>query len=36
MRKALIGLFVLCAGTARAADMTVLRYVDQDPGGRLM
>jgi hypothetical protein len=33
MRKALIGLFVLCAGTARAADMTVLRYVDQDPGG---
>jgi len=33
MRKALIGLLVLCAGTARAADMTVLRYVDQDPGG---
>src|SRR3569832_563698 len=33
MRIALIGLFVLCAGTARAADMTVLRYVDQDPGG---
>src|SRR3569832_1229919 len=31
MRKALIGLFVLCAGTARTADMTVLRYVDQEP-----
>jgi len=29
------GLFVLCllaAGVAQAADMTVLRYVDQDPG----
>ena len=33
MRKALIGLLMLCAGTARAADMTVLHYVDQDPGG---
>ena len=31
--KALFGLFALCAGFAHAADMTVLRYVDQDPGG---
>ena len=33
MRKALIGLLALCGGIAHAADMTVLRYVDQDPGG---
>ena len=34
MTKALLfGLIVLCAGSACAADMTVLRYVDQDPGG---
>lgn len=30
--KTLFGLLVLCAGFAQAADMTVLRYVDQDPG----
>lgn len=30
--KALLGLLALCAGLAQAADMTVLRYVDQDPG----
>ena len=32
--KALFGLLLaLCVGMAHAADMTVLRYVDQDPGG---
>jgi len=31
--KALFGLLALCVGMAHAADMTVLRYVDQDPGG---
>ena len=32
--KALFGLLVLwCMGIAHAADMTVLHYVDQDPGG---
>jgi len=31
--KALFGLIALCMGVAHAADMTVLRYVDQDPGG---
>ena len=31
--KALFGLLALCGGMAHAADMTVLRYVDQDPGG---
>ena len=31
--KALVGLLVLCMGMAHAAGMTVLRYVDQDPGG---
>ncbi|WP_296892242.1 hypothetical protein [Thiobacillus sp.] len=31
--KALFGLLVLSMGIAHAADMTVLRYVDQDPGG---
>ena len=31
--KALFGLLALCGGIAHAADMTVLRYVDQDPGG---
>lgn len=31
--KALFGLFALCGGIAHAADMMVLRYVDQDPGG---
>jgi hypothetical protein len=30
--KTLFGLLALCAGFAQAADMTVLRYVDQDPG----
>ncbi len=30
--KLLPGLFALCVGVAQAADMTVLRYVDQDPG----
>lgn len=30
--KALLGLFALCVGLAHADDMTVLRYVDQDPG----
>ncbi len=30
--KALLGLLALCAGLAQAADMTVLRYADQDPG----
>lgn len=30
--KTLFGLLVLCTGFAQAADMTVLRYVDQDPG----
>lgn len=33
MMKALLGLLALCMGMAHAADMTVLRYVDQDPGG---
>ncbi|MGE5320526.1 MAG: hypothetical protein ACM3KD_10120 [Hyphomicrobiaceae bacterium] len=32
MIKALFSLLALCAGIAHAADMTVLRYVDQDPG----
>lgn len=32
--KALSGLLLaLCVGMAHAADMTVLRYVDQEPGG---
>lgn len=31
--KALFGLLALCGGIAHATDMTVLRYVDQDPGG---
>lgn len=31
--KALFGVVALWAGAAHAADMTVLRYVDQDPGG---
>lgn len=32
--RALFGLLLaLCVGMAHAADMTVLRYVDQDPGG---
>src|SRR5512139_3544337 len=31
--KGLFGLVALCVGVALAADMTVLRYVDQDPGG---
>jgi len=31
--KALFGLLALCVGVAHAADMTVLRYVDRDPGG---
>lgn len=30
--KTLFVLLALCAGLAQAADMTVLRYVDQDPG----
>ena len=30
--KACLGLLLLCAGVAQAADMTVVRYVDQDPG----
>ncbi len=30
--KALLGVFALCVGLAHADDMTVLRYVDQDPG----
>lgn len=33
MRTRLFGLLALCAGMAHAADMTVLRYIDQDPGG---
>jgi len=33
MMKALFSLLALCVGIAHAADMTVLRYVDQDPGG---
>ena len=32
MMKALLGLLLLGAGAAHAADMTVVRYVDQDPG----
>lgn len=32
MRKALFGALLMCAGAAQAADMTVLRYTDQDPG----
>lgn len=32
MMKLLPGVFALCFGVAQAADMTVLRYVDQDPG----
>jgi hypothetical protein len=31
--KAPFGLLALCVGFAHAADMTVLRYADQDPGG---
>lgn len=31
--KGLLGLVALGVGIAHAADMTVLRYVDQDPGG---
>src|SRR5512139_2042956 len=31
--KGLFGLVALCVGVAHAADMTVLRFVDQDPGG---
>ncbi|MCA1979774.1 MAG: hypothetical protein LDL19_11120 [Thiobacillus sp.] len=30
--KALVGVLALCASVAQAADMTVLRYVEQDPG----
>lgn len=30
--KALLGLLLLGAGVAHAADMAVVRYVDQDPG----
>jgi hypothetical protein len=30
--KALLGLLMLVAGIAQAADMRVVRYVDQDPG----
>lgn len=33
MTKALLGLLALGVGLAHAADMTVLRFVDQDPGG---
>jgi len=33
MMKALFSLLALSAGIAHAADMTVLRYVDQDPDG---
>lgn len=32
MMKALFGILALGMGLAHAADMTVLRYVDQDPG----
>jgi hypothetical protein len=32
MMKALLGLLLLGAGAAHAADMAVVRYVDQDPG----
>ena len=32
MMKALLGLLLLAAGAAHAADMTVVRYADQDPG----
>ena len=32
MMRALFGLLLICAGAAHAADMTVVRYVDQDPG----
>ncbi len=32
MMRALFGLLLMCAGAAHAADMTVVRYVDQDPG----
>ncbi|MCD6705119.1 MAG: hypothetical protein LT080_01525 [Thiobacillus sp.] len=32
MMKALLGLLLLAAGAAHAADMIVVRYVDQDPG----
>ena len=32
MMRALFGLLLICAGAAQAADMTVVRYVDQDPG----
>jgi hypothetical protein len=30
--KALLGLLALAAGLAQAADMSVVRYIDQDPG----
>lgn len=32
MMKALLGLLLLGAGVVHAADMAVVRYVDQDPG----
>mgnify|MGYP000008681422 CR=1 FL=1 len=32
MMRALFGLLLMCAGAAHAADMSVVRYVDQDPG----
>jgi hypothetical protein len=32
MMRALALAWLVCAGVAQAADMTVLRYVDQDPG----
>ena len=32
MMKAWIAPLLMCAGMAQAADMTVVRYIDQDPG----
>ncbi len=31
MRR-LLGLLLMCAGTVQAADMDIVRYIDQDPG----